>query len=190
MQYPRVLRRFFIRCITLLAMIAVLTSCTTVGRTLNLESSIKLDFYVWEDINPDDRGRPSPLVVRLYELYDYRQFENENFLDLYTDDRGLLGPDLVSKRLLKELAPGENRQERFVIDDRTQYIGLMGEFIQYENAKFRVVIPVKSHVANSAKVWVQQLNMALSDKKREQVSQLEDGKVYNIKHQRAYQGAN
>lgn len=129
--------------------IVLLMSCSSneskVGKFFNLDTDVELSFKVGADINPDDSKTPSPLFIRMYELKSATAFQKASFIDLFERDKDTLGPDLLSKQRLKRIKPGEDYQVKFVLSDKTQYVGLFAEFLEYKNATFRVVIPVVSH---------------------------------------------
>lgn len=123
-------------------------ACTSneskVGGMLGLNTNLKLEFKVADNINPDEKRTPSPVYLRFYELKSDKQFNKTDFLELYERDTESLGDDLVSKQELKRIAPGEAREEKFVLDKETRYVALFAEFFQYKDAKYKVVFPVTS----------------------------------------------
>jgi type VI secretion system protein VasD len=123
----------------------LLTGCQTVGRTLNLDTDVTLTFKTAENINPDDSQKPSPLFVRFYELKSKSVFEKAEFIDLYERDSEILAKDLVSKKELKRLTPGEIRKETFVLDPDTKYIALFAEFLGYRDSSYQVIVPVETN---------------------------------------------
>jgi len=151
------LRLMMLFTITILG--AVVAGCATTGKVLDLDTKVVVEFEVFDDINPDDSERASPLVVRFYELKDARQFEDEDFLGLYEDDEGRLGGDLLAKRRLQEFVPGKSRIEEFVVDENTRFIGLLAEFVQYENAKARVVFPIEPNQKTKQVISIRKLDL-------------------------------
>ncbi|TQV76416.1 type VI secretion system lipoprotein TssJ [Aliikangiella marina] len=129
--------------VVILSVSIMLSGCQTVGKTLNLDTDVLLTFDVQADVNPDDTKTPSPLFVRFYELKSNSVFEKAEFIDLYERDKEVLGPDLIAKQELKRLTPGEKREQTFVLNPETQYIGLFAEFYDYADSKYRLVVPVK-----------------------------------------------
>lgn len=127
-----------------------------VGGALSLDTDLTLKFIADADINPDDKNRPSPLFIRLYELKSTRQFERASFIDLYERDKDALGADLLAKQTLKRLQPGDTRKDKLVLNPQTRYVGLVAEFLQYQNAKFKVLIPVAAEnvIASSSTVRI------------------------------------
>ena len=118
------------------------SSKSRVGGMLNLDTDLKLVFKVAADINPDDNNRPSPLFVRFYQLKSSQVFEKSDFIDIYERDQETFGADIVSKQELKPFAPGESREERFVLNPGVRYIAIYAEFSQYAGSTFKVVFPV------------------------------------------------
>src|SRR5690554_4053408 len=76
------------------------------------------------DLNPDLSGRPSPLVVRLYELKAPAIFQNADFFSLYEYDREALGLDLVKTEELL-LTPGQQTEIRAALAEETNYLAVL-----------------------------------------------------------------
>jgi len=149
------------------AMALTLASCTSVnskvGSLLDLDTDLKLSFVVDKNVNPDDSKVSSPLIVRMYELKSIKAFENANFIDLYERDSEVLGKTMITEQALKPIQPNEDRTARFVLSKGTKYIGLYAEFLQYENAKYKVIIPVAETnvVSSTAKVQLSENKMII-----------------------------
>jgi len=142
----------------LIFLLMSVASCTavnsSVGGLLNLDTDLEISFVVKPDLNPDDRKVASPLIVRLYQLKSDTIFVRSNFIDLYERDKEILGETLVSSQKLKRIKPGESRNESFVLNDDTRFIGLYAEFLQYKTAAFKVIMPVVPHNIVSTKARV------------------------------------
>ena len=126
--------------------VAATSGCTAlntkVGGVFKLDTDLKLTFNADADINPDDKKRPSPLFLRMYELKATKQFEKANFIDLFERDSEVLGADLVAKQTLKRLKPGDERTDKFILKPETRFVALVAEFLQYKDAKFKIIIPI------------------------------------------------
>lgn len=135
-----------VREILLVASLIFLTGCssinTSVGSFFNMDTDLEVKFKVDSDVNPDDDKKPSPLFVRMYQLKSTKMFDRANFIDLYEKDKEVLGADMISKQILRRIKPGESRDENFVLNKETHYIGLYAEFLQYKNSSFKLLIPV------------------------------------------------
>lgn len=116
-----------------------------VGGVLNLDTDLKMEIRVDSDVNPDEKGQPSPIYLRLYELKTSKLMEKSDFISLYERDKEVLGSDLLARQELKRLVPGETRNERFVLSPETQYVALFAEFFHYKKAKYKVIFPVKKN---------------------------------------------
>lgn len=128
-----------------------------VGGLLNLDTDLKLNFVVDADINPDEQGQASPLFVRLYELKSTKMITKADFIDLFEQDKTLLGADLVGDvHRLKRFKPGEDRTEQFVLDKQTQYVALYAEFFDFKDSNFKLVVPVVTNnvFRNSAVIGI------------------------------------
>ena len=139
-------RIVWLKPITLFVAIVAMTACsslnTKVGGVFKLDTDLHLTFKADADINPDDKKRPSPLFLRMYELKSTKQFDKANFIDLFERDSEVLGADLVAKQTLKRLKPGDERTDKFVLKPETRFVALFAEYLQYKDAKFKVVIPI------------------------------------------------
>ncbi len=93
------------------------------------------------DSNPDAAGRPSPVVVRLYQLKENVAFNGADFFALYDDEQKVLGGDLVSRSeyLLK---PSEKRSLEIEVSPDARFVGAVAAFRDIRNARWRVVVPV------------------------------------------------
>ena len=141
MKYIRPLKIFL-----LLSFIFTITACSSinssVGGFFNMDTDLEIRFKVDADVNPDDDKKPSPLFVRMYQLKSKKMFRRANFIDLYEKDKDVLGADMISKQKLRRIKPGENRKEQFVLDKKTNFIGLYAEFLDFKKSSFKLIIPV------------------------------------------------
>ncbi len=106
---------------------------------------VELELKAQPNLNPDTRGRPSPLLVRVYELATPAGFEGLPFDTLQADDTAGLKPDLVDKRE-QVIAPGSMTPISLKPDDKVKFIGVFASFRDLERAKWRAVVPVKANV--------------------------------------------
>ncbi|MDQ7017295.1 MAG: type VI secretion system lipoprotein TssJ, partial [Gammaproteobacteria bacterium] len=82
----------------LLSIGVLLAAC---GKSLSFSESdpnkMEVVIRTSADVNPDDQGRASPIVVLLYELKTPSNFDVADFAGLYKNDDQLLGGDLVHR---------------------------------------------------------------------------------------------
>lgn len=93
------------------------------------------------DANPDGTGRPSPVVVRVYQLRTDAAFAGADFLPLYDDDMKVLGPEMITRDEFV-LAPAEHRSLDVTISGEARFVGAIAAFRDIRNAQWRVVVPV------------------------------------------------
>ena len=109
-----------------------------------LSTKTKLDLIVHtsSDLNPDQNGRPSPVVVRLYSLVSPSIFENADFIALYQNDRTVLGADFLRKEE-KDFQPSERFEVQLDFSEQANFIGFMVAYQDIEQANWRLVLPLK-----------------------------------------------
>ena len=88
--------------------------------------ALVLDVQASSTINPDWRGRPSPVVVRIYELRSAAPFETADFVSLYEKDRSVLGAEIVARDEFV-LSPGESKSIRREAGE-SKFLAVMAAF--------------------------------------------------------------
>lgn len=156
--------------LVLIAICFAVTGCSSanskVGGVLNLDTDLKLNVHAASDLNPDEKGKPSPLYVRLYELKSPTLFEKADFIELYERDEEVLGADFIAKQELKRFVPGAERNESLVLNKETRYVGLFAEFFDYDTAQYKVVFPVTANnvIRNAVEVRLSGNKLVLVEK--------------------------
>ncbi len=140
-------------------LIITISGCQATRRGLNFDTSAAVNLSAASDVNPDMDGRASPIVIRVFKLTDARQFQREDFLNLYENAEQRLGNDLIDIVVLKELVPGEARQELIPLDPEVRYLGFMAEYMQYQKSSPIIVVPIKDHNKNKIQVIADQLQL-------------------------------
>jgi type VI secretion system protein VasD len=106
-----------------------------------LPSIAELSFVIDANVNPDASGRPSPVVVRIYELKSLAAFNRADFFSLYEKDREQLGADLVNRDELP-MMPGGKPQAITTLRSDTRYLGVVAAFRDIERARWRASTPI------------------------------------------------
>ena len=150
------------RAVAVLALVACLTSAcfrgkpavpvpapaappvvpTSITITAPPDAKIKAPMTVaaGADVNPDASGRPSPVVVRVYQLRTDTAFTNVEFFALFDDDKKALGEALISRDEFV-LAPSEQRTLDVSVAGETRFVGAIAAFRDIRNAQWRAVMP-------------------------------------------------
>lgn len=126
----------------------LLTGCSSLSPYSTLT---KLDLRLQGDtqLNPDRDGRPSPVVLRLFELKHPAAFESADFFSLYQRPKETLSPDLVSQEEL-ELRPGERRALKLSVAAGSRYVGVLAAYRDLPDTRWHYVIPLQARVINHA----------------------------------------
>lgn len=93
------------------------------------------------DLNPSVNDRPSPVLLRVYELRSQTAFNQADFMTLYQSDQASLAADLVAREEMM-LQPGEKRSLNKQLAPDTRFIGVVAAYRDLERAIWRAVVPV------------------------------------------------
>ncbi|MDR2821288.1 MAG: type VI secretion system lipoprotein TssJ [Desulfovibrio sp.] len=125
--------------IFLLIVLLCLTGCGKARLDLNIASQ--------PNVNPDNSGRPSPVVVKVYELRHSLAFKQADFLALFENPMPTLGANLIAADELV-FVPGEARKISYKPSADTRFVGVVAGFRQMERAQWRVLKPVDPEEKN------------------------------------------
>ena len=104
----------FFKTLTALTALVLLAGCSSLSPYSKV-TKLNLKLTASDQLNPDLNGRPSPIVVRLFELKHPVTFENADFFSLYERAKESLAPDLVASEEL-ELRPGETIELKLSVE--------------------------------------------------------------------------
>jgi type VI secretion system protein VasD len=90
------------------------------------------------DVNPDAEGRPSPVVVRVYQLKDDATFGNADFFAIFDKEEATLAGSLLGREEFV-LAPGDARTVEFTVSREAKFVGIAAAFRDIRNAEWRVL---------------------------------------------------
>jgi type VI secretion system protein VasD len=103
------------------------------------------------DVNPDGAGRPSPLLVRIYELKATGSFEGADFFSLYDQDSAVLGADLLAREEL-QMRPGTQSAVARVADPDAQFLGVLGAYRAIDQVRWRATYPLRQGETNALRI--------------------------------------
>jgi type VI secretion system protein VasD len=124
---------------------ASLSGCAMLG--FGGPATLKAEVVAGAQVNPDSRKRPSPVVVRVFELKTSTLFEQADFVSLFEKEQAVLGAELVSREEFV-LRPGETKPLNKPLSPDTKFIGVMAAFRELERARWRVIVPVAAGKKN------------------------------------------
>lgn len=118
-------------------------------------------FQASYELNPNSDGKPSPIIVRLYELKKEALFQDSDFFDLYDNDLKILAADLISRNEL-EFRPGEDRTIKYELDPATRFIALIAAYRDLDGAEWRVSTKVAQQMTNTFIINLERAKITLS----------------------------
>jgi type VI secretion system protein VasD len=121
----------------LFAACALLAACHSAPPKL-LPPVTKMRITVSADVNPDAQNRPSPIVVRIYQLKDDAAFKDSEFFPLFDKEQATLSASLVSRAEF-ELATGEQRMFDYQLTPDTAFVAVAAAYRDIRNAQWRAV---------------------------------------------------
>lgn len=120
----------------LMAAVAVL-GCASAPKPTKITGTIEASAQV----NPSVSKRPSPLLLRVYELKSATAFNAADFMSLYQRDQAELAAEMVGKEEFT-LAPGETRAWAKTLSPETRFIGVMAAYRDLERSRWRSIVAI------------------------------------------------
>ncbi|HGS4883961.1 TPA: type VI secretion system lipoprotein TssJ [Vibrio parahaemolyticus] len=142
----------------LLFIFLVLMGCSAAN--LVVDPYADLEITANHNINPDSNGRPSPVVVYVFELTSNILFESQDFFSIYEEHEKVLGPDLVNKYEIS-LTPGQKEIYQASMSPKTEYLGIVAAFRDIENSNWRQVIKVDKTGYNTYQISLEDLSLVV-----------------------------
>lgn len=102
------------------------------------QTKLEITITAAADVNPDDKGRAAPILVRLYELKSEGTFESADYFSLQTNDKALIGSDLLVREEFI-MKPGDVKTIRRKSHPDIEAIGVLAGYRDLPQADWRVV---------------------------------------------------
>ena len=149
-------RKMLIRAL-IVGSVVLLSACAGAPKlaTLNLQISTTAD------VNPDNQGRPSPVILYILELSSDTQFNRLDYRSLTASSSAALGPDLLSKTQ-QVLQPGDNRIIPMELNAQTAAIGFLAGYRDNDNAIWRSSVTISQGDTKGVSVSLQQQQIIAS----------------------------
>lgn len=116
----------------------LLSACASAPKPTQVSGTIQASAQV----NPSASRRPSPLLVRVYELKSAATFNAADFMSLYQRDQAELAADFLAKDEFV-LAPGETKTFAKTLSPDTRFLGVVAAYRDVEHAKWRSVVAIE-----------------------------------------------
>jgi len=114
------------------------------------------------DANPDATGRPSPVVVRVYQLKTDASFNGAEFFALFDDDKKVLGAELISRDEFV-LTPAERRTIEVVVSDETRFVGAIAAYRDIGHSQWRALAAAAPRKGLNIEVGRASVSLSLVD---------------------------
>ena len=143
-QRPRLARRGRMRAAACLCVGALLAACAAAPPK---PTAVRATLTAAAGVNPDVHQRPSPVVVRIFELKATGLFDAASFVAVYQNDTAALGAELVAKEEFV-LRPGEKRTWEKTLGPETRFVGVIAAFRDIDRAQWKTTLAVKPNATN------------------------------------------
>lgn len=128
--------RLAVRVVAALCMAMIIAGCATPPSRQNV---VRIILYASAGLNPDRNGRPSPVMVRVYELTDADDFQQADFFNLYEHDKDVLGNAIVA-RMIVAVRPGERLSLSHDLDARSRHLAVLVAYRDIYHARWRAIV--------------------------------------------------
>lgn len=115
-----------------------------------------------DNINPNEAGEPSPVVVRIYELKGVKAFNNADYFDFVDDDAKTLGADLIASQEY-ELTPGEEEDYKREISSEATHLAVVAGFRNIQSATWRTSVELKKSKKNKFAIYFTSLAVRIQN---------------------------
>lgn len=160
--------RIWMACLLLLLSGCSLGLGALTGPRQELPVPLEITIMATEDANPAINGRPSPVVVTLFELSTTSNFLSTDFFSLQSSGGTVLADELVGIEQ-HSLLPGEIRIIRRKAGLRSRFLGVIAGFRDLENSMWRTSISLPApylagRIITMGSSPIQQLYIVVTDK--------------------------
>lgn len=145
-----------------LALAALLCSCASPPAPKK-PSVAQASINVAADVNPDAHGRPSPVVVRLFELKALGGFQNGDFFSLYERGKEVLGGDLLASEEMV-LRPGEKKRFERPLQADTRFVAAVAAFRDLDRAMWRATVAIPPNQTVPITIKLKTREISITDK--------------------------
>ncbi|SAK89959.1 putative lipoprotein [Caballeronia pedi] len=121
---------------------------------------VRISVNALDGVNPDRTGRPSPVVVRVYELKTTAAFDSADFFTLYGKDQATLGGDLNAKNEFL-LRPGDSRSVEQTVQPGTKFVAVVAAYRDIERSRWRASAPVPLNQTTVMNVRVEAADVSI-----------------------------
>ena len=124
------------KSIMVLALLGALSACSLLKS--NKGEEVEIQINVAEQVNPDELGRSSPVVIRLYELKKNVAIEGLEFFSVYDQTEADFKTAVISMKEF-QVNPGQLLQQTVLTDAATSHLMLVAAFKDIDSSQWKVI---------------------------------------------------
>ena len=148
-----------LRLLLVSGLVALLCACSSTPKPTIVNTALNAT----ADVNPDSKGRASPVVVRVYELRATAAFDGADFFSLWDREREALPNDLISRDEFL-LRPGEQTKFERTLQPETRHLGVVAAFRDLERSVWRGTLAVVPQKKQPVTVRIDTRSIAITGK--------------------------
>ncbi|MDD5461304.1 MAG: type VI secretion system lipoprotein TssJ [Methylococcales bacterium] len=123
-------------------------------------ANVQLNLMASDQINPDLNGRPSPVVIRIYELKSLGKFEAADFYKLSENYESYLGSELVGSEQYY-LKPGDVNVIKQPLSADTRYVAVSAAFRDINKAVWKDKLELTDEKITDLLVFIEKLKTSI-----------------------------
>lgn len=123
-------------------------------------TSISVTIAASSDVNPDARGRASPVMVKFFELKATTAFDAADFFSLFERDKETLGGELAWRDDVA-MVPGDRKVFARPTLPETRFIGVVAAFRDLERSSWRATYALPLNQANPILIRLEDRRIAI-----------------------------
>lgn len=140
----------------MLSMLFTLGGCVVANSIVDPYTRLSIEPLA--NINPDANERPSPMVLKVYELSSKNTFVTNDFFSLFDKAALTLGDDLIATDEFV-VRPGQSYLHEMRLNGKTRYVGIVAAFQDIQNAQWRLVVEASPRGYDTVTVEINRLTL-------------------------------
>ena len=141
--------------------IFLLSGCQVLTYLWNPETTIEITSHA--KLNPNSQQKPSPVILRIYELKEIEFFQNSPFIDLFDGQNPTLKESLTYEHE-KEIWPESKMSLALSLNSDTKYIGMVAAYRRHSEQSWKTLTPVDPSSSQTIKVILKENKIYLKKK--------------------------
>lgn len=152
-------QKYLLQAVISSILIMALASCAMFGpKPTRFDVSIEAS----PNLNPNAEGRPSPIVMRFYELSSVDVFETSDFFTLYDNEMPTMGKFILFRDEMN-IKPGQLKTFKREGKPETRYIGVIAAYRDLDNARWRGILEIKPHEKSKIMIHLGSLSVSITE---------------------------